>query len=509
MPVLRLVLGDQLTRSLSSLSDLNLSKDTVLMAEVLGEATYVRHHKQKIAFIFSAMRHFAEGLKADGVKVRYVKLDDKKNAGSLKAEVRRALKEKKFEKLVVTAPGEWRLLHDMEGWADDFGILVDIRNDDRFVASQTEFADWADGRKQLRMEYFYRDMRRKTGLLMDSAAEPEGGAWNYDADNRKKLPKGYAPPARLSFTMDKITKEVVKLVNTRFADHFGDLDAFNWPVTRDEALRALDHFIDDCLPAFGDYQDAMAVGETFLNHSLLSAALNIGLLGPLEVCEAAEEAYKDGRAPLNAVEGFIRQIIGWREYVRGLYWLKMPDYKETNHLAAARTLPAFYWTGDTDMVCMAEAIDATKRHAYAHHIQRLMVTGNFALLAGVAPDEINEWYLVVYADAFEWVQLPNTHGMAVYADGGVMASKPYAASGAYINRMSNYCKQCRYDVKVKIGDDACPFNALYWDFIFRNEKRLRANPRMGLVYKNADRMEPADKRAVRKQAKDFLRKINI
>jgi len=508
MAALRLVLGDQLSHNLSSLADMDKQQDVVLMAEVRSEATYVRHHKRKIAFIFSAMRHFAEALRADGVDVRYVKLDDDDNAGSLKAEVAGALEEEpdRFDKVVVTKPGEWRLLDDMECWEGTFATPVELRDDDRFIASVEEFADWAEGRKQLRMEYFYRDMRRKTDLLMDGDA-PAGGEWNYDQANRKSLPKSASPPERIAFEADDITRDVLSLVEARFDNHFGSLENFDYAVTHEDAEKALDHFIDDILPCFGDYQDAMAKGEAFLWHSLLSAYLNCGLLDPLVVCRRAEAAWQEERAPLNAVEGFIRQIIGWREYVRGLYWYKMPGYAKTNFLEANRSLPDFYWTGETDMACVSEAVEHTRKHAYSHHIQRLMVTGNFALLAGIHPDEINEWYLIVYHDAYEWVELPNTHGMAIFADGGIMASKPYAASANYINKMSNYCSGCAYDHKAKTGEKACPFNYLYWDFLARNEDKLRGNPRMGLTYKNLDKKDPDELRAMSEQAERFLDEI--
>lgn len=501
---LRLVLGDQLSESLSALNDLAREEDVVLMAEVMDEATYVKHHKQKIAFLFSAMRHFAAGLEKNGIRVRYVKLDDTANTGSLFGEIRRAFDELDgLEQLVCTECGEYRLAEDMAAWARKLDREVEIREDDRFICALSEFEKWASDRKALRMEYFYREMRKKTGLLMNGD-EPEGGSWNYDSENRKKLPKGYEPPERKSVRHDDVTKAVMKLVEDRFADHFGTLEHFSYGVTRDQALRQLDDFIDVSLPKFGDFQDAMATGEDFINHSLLSAYLNAGLLEPMEICEAAEEAYKDGHAPLNAVEGFIRQIIGWREFVRGVYWLKMPEYKKKNALSADHPLPEFYWTGDTEMHCMAEAIRSTKENAYAHHIQRLMVTGNFALLAGIAPEAINEWYLIVYADAYEWVELPNTHGMAIFADGGIVGSKPYAASGAYINRMSNYCSSCTYSVSKKLGDGGCPFNILYWDFMMRHEKMLRNNHRMGMVFRNLDKKDEDEKAQIRKEAKSFL-----
>lgn len=503
MAALRVVLGDQLSRSISSLSDFALDADRVLMVEVAEETTYVRHHKKKIAFILSAMRHFAGALRAEGVAVDYVPLDDPDNTGSFTGEVKRAAKRHNPDRIVVTEPGEYRVLKAIETWRHETDVDVVIRRDDRFLSSIEEFADWAEGRKALRMEYFYREMRKKTGILMTDG-KPIGGQWNFDQDNRECLPDDIEAPPRLMFEPDDITREVLDLVETRFGDHFGDLKPFWLAVTRDQALQALDHFIEDCLPDFGRYQDAMREGAPLLFHSVLSPYLNTGLLLPGEICAAAEEAYRDGRVPLNAAEGFIRQILGWREYVRGLYWLKMPAYKETNTFDASRPLPEFYWTGETDMNCLRQAVSETRANAYAHHIQRLMVTGNFALLAGLSPEEVNAWYMIVYADAFEWVELPNTHGMALFADGGVIASKPYAASGAYIDRMSDYCRSCRYDVKKKAGPDACPFNYLYWDFLIRNRDLLRGNPRLGMIYKTLDRMEEDRRKELQADAAQFL-----
>ncbi|MEO1042567.1 MAG: cryptochrome/photolyase family protein [Pseudomonadota bacterium] len=503
---LLLVLGDQLTRNIAALRDVEPGVDVILMAEVAAEATYVRHHKQKLVFLFSAMRAFAESLRAEGLTVRYIRLNDADNTGSLFGEVKRALAEGHLDTVVTTASGEYRLAEEMGAWAQRLNTLVDILDDDRFLCAIDEFSRWAEGRKTLRMEFFYREMRKKTGLLMNDG-EPEGGQWNFDQENRKKLPKGYQPPPAPKIVDHPIVHEVKQLVEERFPDHFGTLDDFRYAITRDDALRRLDQFIDHSLPQFGDYQDAMATGEDFLNHGLISAYLNAGLLTPLEVCEAAQEAYHEGQAPLNAVEGFIRQVIGWREFVRGIYWHLMPAYKETNALKADLPLPDFYWSAETEMHCMAEAVRNTRDHAYAHHIQRLMVTGNLALLLGVRPAEIGDWYLAVYADAYEWVELPNVHGMAIWADGGVLGSKPYAASGAYINRMSNYCRACRFKVSQKTGSEACPFNYLYWDFLMRNEDTLRGNPRMGLVFKNLDKKSADEKADLRKSAKQFFTQL--
>ena len=496
MTALRIVLGDQLTRGLSALKGY-AKGDVVLMMEVVEEATYVKHHKQKLTLIFSAMRHFAEELRREGFRVDYVTLDDPANTGSFTSEVQRAVKRHKPSQITVTEPGEWRVAEMMKEWG------ADIRSDDRFFATPASFALWAKGRKELRMEFFYREMRRATGLLM-AGDEPEGGQWNFDHDNRKALPKTTTLPKRRRFESDDITRDVMALVESRFPEHFGDLEPFGWAVTRDDALEALDHFITACLPNFGDYQDAMKQGNGFLYHSIISPYLNIGLLTAREICVAAEEAWRRGAAPLNAVEGFIRQILGWREYVRGLYWLKMPAYAETNALNAKRSLPEFFWSGDTEMNCLAQAIGDTKRQAYAHHIQRLMVTGNFALLAGLDPKQVEEWYLLVYADAFEWVELPNTHGMALFADGGVMASKPYAASGAYIDRMSDYCDRCSFKPEVKLGPKACPFNYLYWDFLMRNEGQLKRNPRMAMPYRTLAKMEEGRKAEIAREARAFL-----
>lgn len=496
MSALRIVLGDQLTRGLSSLRDY-VPGDTVLMMEVAEEATYVKHHKQKLVLIFSAMRHFAEELRHHGFTVDYVRLDDPANTGSFTSEVERAITRHKPSRIVVTEPSEWRVMEMMKSWD------AEVLSDDRFFATPASFAVWANGRKQLRMEFFYRDMRRLSGLLMEGD-DPVGGQWNFDHDNRKALPKNLTPPNRRRFDPDPVTREVIDMVAGRFPDHFGDLEPFGWAVTRTDALEALDHFISVCLPSFGDYQDAMKQGDAFLYHSVISPYLNIGLLTPREICDRAQDAWSRGGAPLNAVEGFIRQILGWREYVRGLYWLKMPAYADSNFLGASRPLPSFYWTGKTEMNCMAQAIGDTRRHAYAHHIQRLMVTGNFALLAGLDPAEVEQWYLLVYADAFEWVELPNTHGMALFADGGVMASKPYAASGAYIDRMSDYCAGCRFKPEVKLGPKACPFNYLYWDFLIRNEAKLKANPRMGMPYRTLAKMEAERKADIVRHAATFL-----
>ncbi len=502
MSALRLVLGDQLTHELGSLRDVQ-PDDVVLLCEVYDEATYVRHHQQKLVFIFSAMRHFAQSLRARGVRVEYVTLDAPGNTGSFTGEVQRALARHPIDRIIVTEPGEWRVLQMFEAWPAQLPVPVEIREDDRFLCSRAEFAAWASARHGLRRDFFYRQLRRKTGWLMQGD-QPEGGQWNYDPENRKRLPRAHRPPQRMAFTPDAVTRAVIDMVRARFADHFGELEPFGWAVTRADALRALQHFIDDCLPRFGDYQDAMSGDADFLYHSIISPYLNVGLLTALEVCAAALSAWREGRAPLNAVEGFIRQILGWREYVRGLYWFNGPEYAHSNYFNANRSLPAFFWDGNTPMNCLRQCIRNTRQHAYAHHIQRLMVIGNFALLAGLAPREVQAWYLLVYADAFEWVELPNTHGMALFADGGVLASKPYAASGAYINRMSDYCGGCAFDVKLKTGNRACPFNSLYWNFLIQHRALLLSNPRMAMPYRNLAAMPDGQRQALQKQARAFL-----
>jgi len=497
-----LILGDQLSPDIAALKTADKSTAILLMCEVTAEATYVRHHQKKVAFIFSAMRHFADELRRAGWTVDYVRLDDHDNSGSFRGEVKRAVKRHGTTNVIVTAPGEWRVLNDMQGWPSKPTILPD----DRFLCSTADFADWAEGRKALRMEYFYRDMRRKTGLLMNGD-QPEGGQWNYDHDNRKSAKGEQHFPDVPRFAPDAITLEVLALVAERFADHFGDLEPFWFATTRAEAHSALAHFIDHALAGFGDFQDSMLLKEKFLNHAVIGLYINCGLLDPLAVCRVVEAAYRKGQVRLNAAEGFIRQIIGWREYVRGIYWLKMPGYAANNALEATRPLPDFYWSGNTQMACVRACVQQTREEAYAHHIQRLMVTGNFALLAGVDPHAVHLWYLAVYADAYEWVELPNTMGMSQFADGGLLASKPYAASGAYIHRMSDYCKGCSFDVKAKNGPGACPFNYLYWDFLVRHDARLRGNPRMAQMYRTYDKLSDERKLAIADDARLFLAKL--
>ena len=507
MSTLRLILGDQLSPEISSLKDADKSRDIILLCEVFDEAVYVKHHQKKIAFLFSAMRHFAASLSDAGWNVDYVRLDQDGNSHSFSGEVARAVERHAPESVIATFASEWRVLTEMRDWENTLPCAVELRDDDRFYCSLDEFATWADGRKQLRMEYFYRELRRKTGILM-SGNDPIGGQWNYDAENRGRAPDGLEVPKHTSFVPDDITNEVLNLVEDRFGDHFGKLRPFEFAVTHEQAAYVLDRFIAERLPLFGTYQDAMVEGEPFMFHAHIGLYLNCGLLSPQQAIIAAENAYHAGAAPLNATEGFIRQILGWREFVRGLYWLKMPEYAEQNALETHRPLPAFFWTADTKMNCLKQCVSETRDHAYAHHIQRLMVLGNFALLAGLSPKEVNEWFMIVYADAYEWVELPNVSGMALYADGGVLASKPYASGGAYIERMSNYCRSCHYKVKQKNGEQACPFNYLYWDFLIRHQDRLSGNARMGMMYRTLAKMSDEKRAAILTDSQRFLSELS-
>ncbi|WP_420328574.1 cryptochrome/photolyase family protein [Mameliella sp.] len=493
-----LVLGDQLSEGVAALKVADKARDVVIMAEVVDETDYVPHHPKKIAFIFAAMRKFAARLREDGWEVRYTELDDTQNAGSICGELLRRAEETDASEVIATEPGEWRLINALQHCP----LKVRLLEDDRFIASHAMFDQWAEGRKALRMEYFYREMRRKTGLLMEGD-DPAGGQWNFDHDNRKPAPDTVTHKP-IWFEPDAVTEEVLDLVEARFPNNFGVLRPFGFATDRAEAQQALAHFIDHALPRFGDYQDAILDENRFLYHSLLSGYMNIGLLDPLDACHAVEKAFENGDVPINAAEGFIRQIIGWREYVRGIYFREGPEYPERNVLDHNRKLPWFYWSAETDMRCVAKAVEQTRDEAYAHHIQRLMVTGNFGLLAGVDPHALHEWYLSVYIDAFEWVEAPNTVGMSQFADGGIIASKPYVSSGNYINKMSDHCKPCAYSVAAKTGKTACPFNLLYWHFMDRHRDRFESNPRMAQMYRTFDRMDPDKRETVLREAQSFL-----
>nr|WP_280517804.1 cryptochrome/photolyase family protein [Falsirhodobacter halotolerans] len=498
-----LILGDQLTPSLSALRGADPARDRIVMAEVAVETDYVPHHPKKIALIFAAMRKFADRLRDAGWTVLYTPLDDPDNAGSIPAELLRRAAQTGDSHVRATRPGEWRLIAALEA----LPLHVDLHEDDRFIATQAEFEAWADGRRELRMEFFYRQMRRKTGLLMDGD-KPAGGQWNYDPDNRKPAKPDLFMPRPPTFAPDATVTGVLNLVEARFPRNFGRLRPFHYATDADQAEQVLAHFLTEALPRFGDYQDAMLSGERTLYHAVISGYMNIGLLDPLDVCRRAEGEWQAGRAPLNAVEGFIRQILGWREYVRGIYFHEGPDYPARNALGHRRDLPPLYWGAETRMNCLSHAVRQTAEDAYAHHIQRLMITGNFALLAGIDPAQVHEWYLSVYFDAYEWVEAPNTVGMSQFADGGLIASKPYVSSGAYIDRMSDYCGTCAYKVRDKTGPDACPFNLLYWHFLHRHEDRFRANRRMAPIYRNLDRMGAARRDRVMSEAEAFLARMD-
>jgi deoxyribodipyrimidine photolyase-related protein len=496
-----LVLGDQLDERSSALDHFEAGVDAVWMAEVDEEATHVWSHKARIALFLSAMRHFRDALRKRGLRVEYRALYAAGQPSDLGGALAAAIARLRPEKLVVVEPGEWRVRQRLMDTARAAGVALEVRPDRHFLCAREAFAAHAEGRKQLRLEYFYREMRREHDVLMDGG-RPAGGAWNFDKENRASFgtdgpgtvrkPRGFKP--------DALTREVLALVQARFATHPGDLALFDWPVTSRQGQEALDDFIEHRLTDFGRVEDAMWAGEPVLYHSRLSAALNLKLLDPRAAISAAQQAYREGRAPLAAVEGFVRQVLGWREYVRGVYWRFMPAYATRNELHATLPLPKFFWTGETDLACLREVVGQTLERGYAHHIQRLMVTGLFALLLGVRPQAVHEWYLAVYVDAVEWVELPNVLGMSQYADGGVMASKPYVATGRYIQRMSNYCAGCRFDPAQATGERACPFTTLYWEFLLRHEDRLAANPRMTMQLKNLDRLSVRRKRELRDAA---------
>ena len=504
MAKLHIIFYNHFYKNLDHLSHLDPKQDWILLAESMDECRHVPHHKKKITLWLSALRNYKVFLESKGYQVIYSPIDCKNTKESLCAEAGKWIEKKSIKELTSLLPPDYRLKNNLEDLASRHKLKLSISEDPYHISSIKEFKKWTENRKMLTMEYFYREMRKKTGLLMTADGAPLKDQWNFDKENRSALPKTVSPPKPLKFKASPLVKDVMSLVERIFPHHFGDLDEFWWGTTHKEAEEAFADFLETRLSHFGSYQDAMSDQSPFVFHSLCSIYINLGLLDPLTCCQKVEEAYKNKKIPLNAAEGFIRQIIGWREFIRGIYWLKMPAYKKTNHLEAARKLPDFYWTAETKMNCMHHAIRTTKTEAYAHHIQRLMITGNFALLAGISPEEVNAWYLIVYADAFEWVQLPNTHGMSLFADGGVFGTKPYAASGSYINRMSNYCEGCQYNVKEKTGDKACPFNFLYWNFLNKNQDKLRDNRRMAFAYKNLDRWDDQTLKEIKVKAERFL-----
>ncbi len=502
-----MILGDQLDLQSAALQNFNFETDEVIMIESVNEAQYVWSHKAKIALFLSAMRHFAKALKDLKYPLVYIKESSLSIADTLKE----CIQQQGTQQLVCVEPGEYRLKVAIEKLTQDLSIDLDMREDNHFYCTHQEFTQWVANKKELRLEYFYRLMRKIHQILVDADGNPEGGQWNFDQDNRKPYPKkgpGLIDKP-LSFARDAITKEVLDFVGKTYKDHPGSLDAFDWPVTREQALEALDYFVEYRLRNFGVYQDAMWTDTPFGWHSILSSSMNLKLLNPREVVDAVLIAWKKYSLDLSTVEGFIRQILGWREFVRGMYYLDMPQMAQDNHYKHTNKLPSWYWSGKTEMACMKDAIGQTLQYGYAHHIQRLMVTGNFALLAEVLPSEVCDWYLAIYVDAIEWVELPNTAGMALFANGGRFTSKPYIASGAYIKRMSNYCNDCKYKPDVRFGENACPVTTLYWNFLIKHRNQFEASPRTRLMTANLKRISDEDQKLITIHAKKILSNLDV
>lgn len=503
---LAIILGDQLNWDSLIWSGLDPAQDAVWMAEVAEESNHVKSHPQRITLFLSAMRHFADEIRHQAWSLHYFKLGEHAHANFAQA-LQAFLSQHSVESVELVVPGDFRVLQQIKAACQQAQTRLNLLADAHFIAEPGEFKAWLAGRKKPTMEYWYRHLRKRTGILM-AGDQPVGGQWNYDADNRQSFGKQgpQAVPSPQRFAPDAITQSVMSEVAQHFADHPGQIEPFDWPVTRQQALEALEDFVQQRLVKFGDFQDAMWPNQAWLYHSLLAAALNLKLLNPREVIAAAEQAYVQGRAPLNAVEGFVRQILGWREYVRGLYWSYMPEWQDWNALDAQHDLPDFYWTGETDMACLQDSLGQVLAHGYGHHIQRLMVTGLFALLWQAKPQQVHHWYLAMYVDAVEWVELPNVLGMSQFADGGLMASKPYIASGQYINKMSGYCQHCRFKPKESTGDQACPFTSLYWNFIEQHQDRFRGHPRLGMQVKHLERMSAEKRQAIRCRVQNLREK---
>ncbi len=535
-----LILGDQLDADSSAFEGFDPLQDKVLMVEAFEESTHVWSHKIRTALFLSAMRHFADSLRQRGWPVEYRALDshgDKTLADGLLA----AIAQYQPVAVIGVEPGDLRVRQQIEVMVktaiksgaigarihcditqkdakkepanDISGAFLTWREDKHFLCGLPQFRKWAGKSTSLRMEFFYRTMRKQYKVLVEGkdGDQPVGGQWNFDADNRKSFGKAgpQSVPKTIEYKPDAITKDVIRLVNTHFAAHPGQLDNFNWPVTREQALIALNDFIDKRLPQFGPHEDAMWTNLDFGWHSLLSSSLNLKLINPLEVVLAAEAAYKKHDLDLASVEGFIRQILGWREFMRGVYFMDMPELKTANHYGHTNALPKWYWTGDTHMNCMKQCIGQTLKNGYSHHIQRLMVTGMFGVTAQISPQAVCDWYLAVYVDAIEWVELPNTAGMALFANGGRFTSKPYVASGAYVKRMSNYCSGCKYEPETRTGANACPMTTLYWNFLDKHEETFGSNPRTALMVKNLQRMTPELRAGVRVRAKEMLADLDV
>ncbi len=505
---LRLILGDQLNANHSWFKTPEPRCAYVLM-EVRQETDYVKHHVQKVAAFFAAMRAFAKHLSTAGHRVTYLRLDDPQNRQSIPENIRHLLRTGKFGRFEYLLPDEHRLDVQLKELAASLPVPAAAADTEHFLTERHELGTLFDGKKRFLMESFYRRMRKRHGVLMDGE-KPAGGFWNFDAENRTPYDGRVPIPEPLLFEND--VRDIAAMAAAAKVATFGEIDAARlpWPIDRAQALALLTAFIRDGLPHFGTYQDAMSLASWSLFHGRLSFALNTKMLHPMEVIQAAVKARQEAprRIGLQQVEGFVRQILGWREYMRGVYWALMPGFEKMNHFGHDRPLPDFYWTGRTRMRCLAEAIGQSLRHAYAHHIQRLMVTGNFALLAGVHPDEVDAWYLGIYIDAVQWVEMPNTRAMSQFADGGRIATKPYVSSANYIRRMSDYCGACAYRAEKKHGEGACPFNSLYWDFYARHRETLATNPRIGMMIRTWDRMAALEQKRILKQAAAYRAGIN-
>ena len=501
--IARLILGDQLNQSHSWFKTVNPSI-TYMMMEILPETVYVTHHIQKIAGFFAAMRRFAQQLRTQGHTVAYLQLDDEKNRQSFEENIRKIIRENNVARFEYQLPDEYRLDRQLNQFAADLEIPVQAYDSEHFLTSREAAGDFFKNRKRYVMEDFYRHIRRKFNILMDGS-RPVAGRWNFDAENRKSLPPNITIKPPLLFCHD--VSSIVRMIRNMGVKTIGNIDPqnFPWPISRSESLQLLDFFLEHYLQHFGKYQDAMATETPFVYHSRLSFAMNIKLLHPLEIVERTVAHWQQNTRSIDIaqVEGFIRQIIGWREYMRGIYWDCMPEYESLNFFGHQNKLPEFYWNGETKMNCLHHAITQSLEKAYAHHIQRLMITGNFANLLGVHPDAVDEWYLGIYIDAIQWVEITNTRGMSQFADGGIAATKPYVSSANYIHKMSNYCRDCYYDRTKRYGDRACPFNSLYWDFFDRHREKLAANHRVGMAYRILERMAPEELEKIRNQAQSY------
>jgi deoxyribodipyrimidine photolyase-related protein len=505
---LRLVLGDQLNIQHSWFATVDESVTYVLM-EIRSETDYATHHIQKVAGFFAAMRQFAQELRDRNHKVIYIRLNEEDNLHAFDKNIAALIERRHFTCFEYQLPDEYRVDEHLRAFCTRLGIETNVVDSEHFFSNRTELADFFEGKKVLLMERFYQAMRKKHHVLMDGDM-PVGGQWNYDKENRKKLLAGHKCSPPLVFPND--VTEIAEEIRQANVQTMGSIDArhFVWPVSRAQSLALLAHFVDVCLPLFGTYEDAMTPNEWSLYHSRLSFSMNLKMISPREVIDKAIEAWQERprEIGINQLEGFVRQILGWREYMRGIYWMKMPEFGKLNFFDHRGKLPEWYWTGETKMRCLSHSIRQSLQYAYAHHIQRLMVTGNFALLAGVHPDEVDAWYLGIYIDALEWVEITNTRGMSQFADGGMVATKPYVSSAAYIDKMSHYCGSCYYKKSLKTGDRACPFNSLYWHFYNRHEGLLGKNNRIGMMYNVWQRMDPGERAAILQQAEQYLSKLD-